>query len=219
MGGAGGREYGLWRALAATIVIGLVALTGARPAAAQNLEEYDYANLGVRAIGAEVIYVSASQNEGTFGLGAKIDLGFLGPGVRVVPRFGFWTADVEGADVDELERQLEEVSELEPGSINLGAIERSAYVVGADLHYIAAISRVSPYIGAGLDIYALNDDGNAIRNTFLDDLVITAGVSAVGGVQVAVSPDWSVFGEFRATAVSDASSLGGAFGVYYTFGP
>ena len=219
MGGAGGRERGHWGGLAAAIAIGLVALAGARPAIAQNLEEYDYANLGVRAIGAEVIYVSASQNEGTFGLGAKVDLGFLGPGVRVVPRFGFWTADVEGADVDELERQLEEVSELEPGSINLGAIERSVYVVGADLQYIAAISRVAPYVGAGLDIYALNDDGNAIRNTFLDDLVVTAGVSAVGGVQVALSPDWSVFGEFRATAVSDASSLGGAFGVYYTFGP
>lgn len=219
MGGTGGREHGVWRQLAATVAVGLIGLAAAQPAAGQNLQEYDYANLGVRAIGAEILYVSASQNEGTFGLGAKVDLGFLGPGVRVVPRFGVWTADVEGADVAELERQLEEVSELEPGSINLGAIERSAYVLGADLQYIAAISRVSPYIGAGLDIYALNDDGNAIRNTFLDDLVITAGVSAVGGVQVAVSPDWSVFGEFRATAVSDASSLGGAFGVYYTFGP
>ena len=219
MGGAGGREHGFWRRVAAATAVGVIGLAAAQPAAGQNLEEYDYANLGVRAIGAEVLYVKASQNEGTFGLGAKLDLGFLGPGVRVVPRFGFWTADVEGADVEELERQLEEVSELEPGSINLGAIERSAYVVGADLQYIAEISRVSPYIGAGLDIYALNDDGNAIRNTFLDDLVITAGVSAVGGVQVAVSPDWSVFGEFRATAVSDASSLGGAFGVYYTFGP
>ena len=218
MGGAGGRERGVWRRSAVAAALGLIGLATAQPAAGQNLEQYDYANLGVRAIGAEVIFVKASQNESTFGLGAKLDLGFLGPGVRVVPRFGFWTADVEGADVDELERQLEEVSELEPGSINLGAIERSAYVIGADLQYIATISRVSPYLGAGLDIYALNDDGNAIRNTFLDDLVITAGVSAVGGVQVAVSPDWSVFGEFRATAVSDASSLGGAFGVYYTFG-
>ncbi len=219
MGGTGGREAwpGRWTAVAAAVA--LLAPGVVRPAVAQNLEEYDYANLGVRALGAEVLYVDASQNEGTFGLGAKLDLGFLGPGVRVVPRFGVWNADVEGSDVEELERQLEEVSELEPGSINLGAIERSAYVFGADLQYIAAISRVSPYIGAGIDIYALNDDGNAIRGTFLDDLVVTAGVSAVGGLQVAVSPNWSVFGEFRATAVTDASSLGAAFGVYYGFGP
>lgn len=219
MGGAGGRDRGFGRWTAAAAGVALVSLAAVRPASAQNLEEYDYANLGVRALGAEVLYVDASQNEGTFGLGAKIDLGFLGPGVRVVPRFGFWTADVDRSDVDELERQLEEVSELEPGSINLGAIERSAYVLGVDLQYIAAISRISPYVGAGIDIYALNDDGAAIRNTFLDDLVITAGASAVGGLQVAVAPNWSVFGEFRATAVTDASSLGAAFGVYYNFGP
>ncbi|MFW6039713.1 MAG: outer membrane protein [Gemmatimonadota bacterium] len=219
MGGAGRRGEGLGRRIAAAAAVCLVGLAGAQPAAGQQLEEYDYANLGVRALGVEVIYVDATQNESTFGLGAKIDLGFLGPGVRVVPRFGFWTADVDGADVDALERQLEEVSELEPGSVNLGAIERSAYVLGVDFQYIAAISRVSPYVGAGIDIYALNDDGDAIRGTFLDDVVVTAGASAVGGVQVDVAQNWSVFGEFRATAVTDASSLGAAFGVYYRWGP
>lgn len=218
MGRSGGDGTG---AGARTIVAGavLAVLVGlARPAEAQDLEQYDYANLGLRAIGAEVLYVDPSQNDGTFGIGAKVDLGFLGPGIRVVPRFAYWKADVEASSIDELERQLEEVSELEPGSVNLGAIDRSAYVLGADIHFIASVARVSPYIGAGLDIYALNDDGNAIRGTFLDDLVVTAGASAVGGFQVAMSPTWSAYGELRATAVTDASSLGAAFGIYYTFG-
>lgn len=219
MGGAGG--VGVRTGARVVVAAGatlLLLVVAARPAAAQNLEQYDYANLGLRAIGAELLYVDPSQNEGTVGFGAKLDLGFLGPGIRVVPRFAYWKADVEGSSIDELERQLEEVSELEPGSVNLGAIDRSAYVAGADVHFIASLARVSPYIGAGLDIYALNDDGEAIRGTFLDDLVVTAGVSAVGGLQVALSPGWSVFGELRATAVTDASSLGGAFGVFYTFG-
>lgn len=219
MGGAGG--LGDWLGLR-TAAVGsaafLLLLGAVRPAEAQNLEQYDYANLGLRAIGAELLYVSPSQNDGTVGLGARIDLGFLGPNLRVVPRFAYWKADVEASSIDRLERQLEEVSELEPGSINLGAIERSAYVLGTDLQFITSLNRVSPYIGAGLDIYALNNDGNAIRGTFLDDLVITAGASAVGGVQVAMSPSWSAYGELRATAVSDASSLGGALGIYYTFG-
>ena len=206
---------------ARTIVAGAalaLSIGAARPAAAQNLEQYDYANLGLRAIGAEILYVDPSQNDATVGLGAKVDLGFLGPGIRVVPRFAYWKADVEASSIDELERQLEEVSELEPGSVNLGDIDRSAYVIGADVHFIASLARVSPYIGAGLDIYALNDDGDAIRGTFLDDLVVTAGASAVGGLQVALSPSWSAYGELRATAVTDASSLGAAFGIYYTFG-
>lgn len=219
MGGAGRAGEGMGLRTAAVGSAALLLLSGAvRPAEAQNLEQYDYANLGLRAIGAEVLYVSPSQNDGTVGLGARIDLGFLGPSLRVVPRFAYWKADVEASSIDRLERQLEEVSELEPGSINLGAIERSAYVLGTDLQFITSLNRVSPYIGAGLDIYALNNDGNAIRGTFLDDLVITAGVSAVGGVQVAMSPSWSAYGELRATAVSDASSLGGALGIYYTFG-
>jgi len=218
MGGSGGAGTGagarrIVAAAALALTVGM-----ARPAQAQNLEQYDYANLGLRAIGAEVLYVDPSQNDGTVGLGAKIDLGFLGPGIRVVPRFAYWTADVEASSIDELERQLEEVSELEPGSVNLGAIDRSAFVFGADVHFIASLPRVSPYVGVGLDVYALNDDGNAIRGTFLDDLVVTAGASAVGGLQLAVSPSWSVYGELRGTAVTDASSLGAAFGIYYTFG-
>lgn len=219
MDGAGGIGAGIGLRTVAAGSAALFLLIGAvRPAEAQNLEQYDYANLGLRAIGAEIIYVSPSQNDGTVGLGARIDLGFLGPGLRVVPRFAYWKADVEASSIDRLERQLEEVSELEPGSINLGAIDRSAYVIGTDVQFITSLDRVSPYIGAGLDIYALNNDGDAIRGTFLDDLVITAGVSAVGGLQVALSPLWSAYGELRATAVTDASSLGAAFGIYYTFG-
>lgn len=218
MGGSGGagRSAGA-RAIVAGAALALLMVVP-RPVEAQNIEEYDYANLGLRAIGAEILYVSPSQSDGTIGIGAKVDLGFLGPGIRVVPRVGYWKADVDASSIDELERQLEEVSELEPGSVNLGAIDRSAYVFGADVQFIASLDRVSPYIGAGLDIYAMNDDGNAIRGTFLDDLVVTAGVSAVGGLQVAMSPSWAAFGEVRATAVTDASSLGAAFGIYYTFG-
>lgn len=219
MGGVGGVGTGRgMRCTLASVAALLLLIGGTRSAIAQDLEQYDYVNLGLRAVGAEVIYVSTSQNEGAVGLGAKLDLGFLGPGIRVVPRFAHWSADVEGSSIDELERQLEEVSDLEPGTVNLGSISRSAYVIGADVHFIASLPTVSPYIGAGLDVYMLNDDGAAIRGTFLDDLVVTAGASAVGGVQVAVSPGWSVFGELRATAVTSASSVGGAFGVYYTFG-
>lgn len=200
--------------------IGLaIAVASVRPAAAQNLEQYDYSNLGLRGIGAELVYVDATQNEATVGFGAKLDLGFLGPGLRVVPRFAYWKADVDASQVDELEAQLETVSELEPGSINLGQIQRSAYVLGADFEYIASVSRLQPYVGAGLDLYALNDDGAAIKGTFLDDLVITAGVSGVAGLQVELTRNWNAYGEFRATAVTDASSLGAAFGLYYMFGP
>lgn len=209
MGRIGMAVVGAWAGLMAV----------ASPAAAQDLDEYDYDNLGLRGIGVEVLYVDPTQNEGSVGIGGRLDLGFLGPNVRLMPRFGYWKADVNASSVLELQTQLEAVSGLEPGTINLGQIQRSAWIVGADLHYVASVAQVSPYVGVGIDVYALNDDGDAIAGTFLDDAVVTAGVSAVGGVELALSPGWSAYGEFRATAVTDASSLGGAFGVMYRFGP
>jgi hypothetical protein len=175
-----GRNAGL---AGLAIVAGLL-LTAT--ASAQGLEEYDYANLGFRGFGVEVLYVNASQNEGTLGIGARLDLGFLGPNVRVVPRFGYWKAGVEASQVSELEAQLEVAS--------------------------------GPYIGIGLDAYILNDDGTAIRNTFLDDLVITAGVSGTIGTRISLSDSWRFYGEVRGAAVPDASSLGIAAGLMVVTG-
>ncbi|MDH3297430.1 MAG: outer membrane beta-barrel protein, partial [Gemmatimonadota bacterium] len=160
-----------------------------------------------------LMYVNPSQNEGTLGVGAKVDLGFLGPNVRVVPRVGYWKADVESSQVNELEAQLEVASGLSPGSINLGTIERSAYIFGTDFQWTSPTAMIAPYVGIGLDVYILNDDGDAIKNTFLDDLVVTAGVSGVAGVEVALSPAWAAYGEFRGAAVTDASNLGVAVGI------
>lgn len=215
-GGRGGTGWTRRVGAAVTACAALAALPDR--ALAQNLEEYDYANLGLRAIGVEALFVDPSQNEATVGFGVKLDLGLLGPNVRVVPRFGYWKADVDPDRVEELERQLEEVSELPAGSINLGDIRRSAYIGGFDLQYINHIGSVSPYLGAGLDVYVLNDDGAAIEGTFLDDAIVTAGLSAVGGLQLALTPNVALFGEVRATAVTDASSLGGAAGIYFLFG-
>lgn len=182
-------------------------------AAAQGLEDYDYTNLGLRAIGFEIFSVDASQNESTIGIGAKLDLGFLGPNIRVVTRLGYWKADVDAGQVSELEAQLEDASGLDAGTIDLGTIDRSAYIFGTDFQWTTRNTKVSPYIGVGLDVYLLNDDGDAIRDTFLDDNVVTAGVSGVIGAQVALSRRWNVYGEFRGAAVTDASNVGVAVGL------
>jgi hypothetical protein len=196
----------------------LMGLVLAAPVAGQGLDEYDYTNLGFRGFGVEALYVNPSQNEGTLGIGARLDLGFLGPNVRVSPRFGYWKADVESSQVAELEDQLEIASDLPPGTISLGDIERSVYVIGTDFQWTAPDGQVSPYIGVGLDVYMLNDDGEAILNTFLDDLVITAGVSAAIGTRVALSDAWRFYGEVRGAAVTDASGLGFAAGLMIVTG-
>ncbi len=213
---SGGTDRGRTGVVAALTIAALGMMAGS--ATAQGLEEYDYTNLGLRAIGVEAFTVNASQNESTVGIGAKLDLGFLGPNIRIVPRFGYWKADVESSQVTELEMQLESASGLEPGTINLGQIERSAYILGTDFQWTATGVKVAPYIGVGLDVYILNDDGEAIRDTFLDDLIVTAGVSGVVGAQFALSRRWSAYGEFRGAAVTDASNIGIAAGIFLMTG-
>ena len=216
MHGSAGQNWGRIGVAAALVIMALGST--ATPIAAQGLEDYDYNNLGLRGIGAGLFFVDASQNDGELGFEGKVDLGFLGPNIRIVPRVGYWKADVEASQVTELEMQLEEASGLEPGSISLGDIERSAYIIGTDFQWTVRDARIAPYIGLGLDVYILNDDGDAIQDTFLDDLIVTAGVSGVVGAQVALSKRWSAYGEFRGTAVTDASNVGIAFGLFLMTG-
>ncbi len=216
MHGSAGQNWGRIGVAAALVIMALGST--ATPIAAQGLEDYDYSNLGLRGIGAGLFFVDASQNDGELGFEGKVDLGFLGPNIRIVPRVGYWKADVEASQVIELEMQLEEASGLEPGSISLGDIERSAYIIGTDFQWTVRDARIAPYIGLGLDVYILNDDGDAIQDTFLDDLIVTAGVSGVVGAQVALSRRLSAYGEFRGTAVTDASNVGIAFGLFLMTG-
>lgn len=216
MRGSGGQDRGRAGVVVALTIMALGMMAGS--ATAQGLEEYDYTNLGLRGIGVGGFYVDASQNDGTLGIEGKLDLGFLGPNIRIVPRFAYWKADVESRQVTDLEMQLEEVSGLAPGTINLGDIDRSAYILGTDIQWTVTAARIAPYIGIGLDVYILNDDGEAIRDTFLDDLIVTAGVSGVVGAQLALTRRWHAYGEFRGTAITDASNVAIAFGFFLMTG-
>lgn len=199
------------------VVLGLLLLAAVGRAPAQTLEDYDYTNLGFRAIGVEARWVDASQNESTIGVGLRADLGFLGPYIRIVPRAGWWSAKVNESSVEELERQLEEVSDLPPGSINLGSLERTAWNLGLDAQWTLQEAVLAPYLGVGADLYLLDDDGAAIEGTFLDSVVITAGISGVIGAEFNFLDHWRVYSELRGTLVTDASNASVGLGLAYRF--
>ena len=156
-----------------------------------------------------------SQNESTIGIGIRADLGFLGPYIRIVPRAAWWNAEVNDSAVRELEQQLEEVSDLPPGSINLGTLERTAWILGVDAQWTLQDAFVAPYLGVGLELYILDDDGEAIQGTFLDNLVVTAGISGLIGAEVNFARHWRVYSELRGTLVTDASNVAVALGLAY----
>ena len=203
------------RGRAVAIVTGLLLLASSGAARGQALEDYDFTNLGFKAIGAEATWVDASQNESTIGVGIRADLGFLGPYIRIVPRAAWWNARVEDSAVRELEQQLEQVSDLPPGSINLGTLERTAWIVGADAQWTLHDAFFAPYLGVGLELYFLDDDGDAIEGTFLDNMVVTAGISGLIGAELNFARHWRVYSELRGTLVTDASNVAVALGLAY----
>jgi len=184
---------------------------------AQGLADYDYANLGFRGIGVEGSYVHPDNTEDTAGFGLRADLGYLGPHVRVVPRFAYWSSDIQASEVKLLESRLEELSGVTSGSIQLGSINRDAVIFGVDVQGVLPTSLISPYLGVGLDVYVLNGSGPAIDGTFVDDALdlVTAGISGVGGVQVSVNPNLRVYGEVRGTLVTDVSNVALTAGIAY----
>lgn len=222
-GGRSSRDAGRpGRGLGRALLLGaLAALLVHGAAEGQRLEEYDYANLRLRGAGAELFVVSPSDHDATVGFGGRLDLGFLGPNVRVMPRVAYWSSELKSSEVQRLEERLEALAERDtPGdvTINLGAIDRSAFIVGTDFHWLPIVQgTVRPYLGVGAEVYLLNGSGEAIEDTFVEDGLdlITAGASAVGGLEYELSEGFALYGDLRGTLVADVGSLTFTVGVAY----
>jgi hypothetical protein len=199
-------------------IIALGSLSGAPRAAGQNLEEYDYEHLGFRAIGVDFVYADAKDAEGTAGFGVRVDLGFLGPYIRVIPRFAYWSANIEEKAVSEFEENLEDFC-VPPGdcTIDVGTLKRDYWVIGLDFQWTLPEPAFAPYLGVGVDAYILNDSGDAISGTFLDDAVVTAGLSVVGGLELDIKDHLRLYADARGTLVTSASNVAVYAGVAYRF--
>lgn len=202
--------------LALSLGLAMVSLVAAAGVSAQSLEEYDYENLGLRAIGVDLVYADAKDAEAAVGFGVRVDMGFLGPYIRLVPRFAHWRADVDERAVAKFEQNLEDLCDPPGCSIDLGRFTRDFWVVGFDLQWTLDRS-FAPYLGLGLDAYILDDSGDAIQGTFLDDAVVTAGLSAVGGLQLDIGRHLRLYGDVRGTLVTSASNLAVYGGVAFRF--
>ena len=166
------------RAVIAATVAGVIA-TSLAPyeAAAQELADYDYENLSFRGISFDVGYLYADNVEDTRTLGVRIDLGFLGPGFRIMPGVTYWESALAETEVAQFEARLatltaDQGGTVPPGGFNLGVIERKDIVVGVDGQYVWAVPlNLFFTTGVGLSLHFLNASGSElIDDTFIHDL-------------------------------------------------
>lgn len=177
-------------------------------AAAQELADYDYEHLSFRGLGFEVGYILPNNVENTHTLGVRVDLGYLGPGLRVVPSVTYWSSDLARSEVRELEERLEDLvaRENERPDLTLGSIGWTDVVLALDGHFVWRVPfDFRTYAGAGLSAHLLNGRGEAIEETFVEDLLdsVRAGVNVHGGLEYPVTDRIRVHASARYEVLDD----------------
>ena len=184
------------RVVVAATVAGAVATAAApQEAGAQDLADYDYENLSFRGISFDVGYLYADNVEDTRTLGVRVDLGFLGPGFRLMPGVTYWESTMAQTEVDQFETRLgtlttEQGGTVPPGGFDLGVIDRSDVVLSLDGHYVWAVP-LNLFFSAGLGLSAhfLNGSGVGIEDTFVEDLLdsVSAGFNLHAGLEYPIT--------------------------------
>lgn len=194
------------------VALGVV-LSGAAAgtAGAQGLADYDYEDLEFRGIGAEVGRIWPSQVEPTTSFGLRLDLGLIGPHVRIMPTARFWSSTLRAEELDNLANQIILVCERQPNAVcpetlDLGEIRLSDLEVATDAHFLFfPESMVSPYAGLTLGLHLLNGRGDFIDGTFVEDLLdaVAPGLGSVTGITVGLGRTLQVGVEARYMLASD----------------
>ncbi len=184
-----------------------------RVAEAQGLADFDYEDLSFRGVMLDAGYITASRVEPAGSFGGRVDLGFLGPGVRVVAGFNHWSSELSIGEVRELETRIEQLVEAEtgePADVDLGTIGWSDVALNTDVHFLWSVPfGLLTYAGLGGTAHVLRGSGAAIDDTFIDDLLdsIRAGLNAHVGLEVPLHPRFRLVGETRYELVEDLSYL------------
>jgi hypothetical protein len=178
---------------------------------AQELADYDYSNLTLRGIGFDYGYIWPSKVAATSQYALRLDLGFLGPAVRIVPSISYWSSSIRTAELDRLADRLNRLPPLveqgvEITAADLGRVQWSDLALSVDAHVVwTAPLDLITFLGVGASVHALNGRGDAIADTFVEDLLdsTTAGIAFMGGAELQIIPRLRVYGEARYTLVSD----------------
>lgn len=197
-------------------------LAAAAPAAAQTLADYDYENLAFRGLGVDLGYMWANKVENTQLYSVRLDLGYLGPGIRIIPSISYWRSDVTDDELEELATRINEVTGTFVQARDLAPLRWSDISISLDGHFVWNTPlHVLTFVGGGVALHALNGQGDAIDDTFVEDLMdaINAGVSALAGLEVEPMDRLRLYGEGRVTALNSIQYLSVRAGVQFMFEP
>ncbi len=195
-------------------------------AAGQELADYDYENLSLRGVTVEGGYLWADNVEDTESIGIKFDLGYLGPGFRLVTGVTYWDSRMAREELARWESRLSSLNSTQggaapPGGFDLGIVDREDIQLSLDGHYVWRIpANLFFYTGLGFSAHILNGSGPAVDGTFVEDLLdsVAAGVNLHAGLEYATTDRLRLFTNSRVEVLGDLKYLEIRGGLSFIFG-
>lgn len=170
---------------------------------AQEIPDIDYENLSFRGIGFDWGYMVPDGVESTQTFGVRFDLGYAGPGLRIVPSLTYWRSPMDRTEIGEFTTRIEALVEDQTGqptTLDLGTIDYTDVALGIDGHVVWELPLdVLTFGGLGVSAHVFNGDGAAINGTFIEDLLdtVTAGFNLHVGTEYPVTDRFRLYGVGR----------------------
>lgn len=190
--------------------LALAVVLGPSPAGAQELADLDYEHLSFRGIGIDAGYLWPTRVDPTYSLGLRIDMGYAGPGLRIVPSVTYWSSSMVSSEVTELEDRISQLiadqTGFPPSSLDFGTLDWRDIAIGVDAHVVwDSLFDLLTYGGLGVAAHIMDGDGAAIAGTFVEDALdsVTAGVNLHFGVEYPISERFRIYSVAKYEVMSD----------------
>ncbi len=185
-----------------------------------TLADYDYVNLEFRGVGVDLGHIWADKVRDVPLYSVRVDLGYLGPGVRIIPSISYWRSEFTRSELDVLADRISQTAGVQLTGDDLGTIKWSDLSLSLDGHFVWHTPiGVLTFVGAGFGLHALNGRGEAVRDTFVEDLLdsITASLAPIAGAEFEPVPRLRVYGEGRFTIMNAIQYVSARVGLQYMF--
>jgi hypothetical protein len=153
------------------------------------------------ALGATVGGAWPSQTEATQLYSLHADYGEIARGVRVVFTASYWGSRYNGGAVRGYEQAIRDavIDPAADDTVRLGRMSVSDVAIGVEARWSPFRRRLlgrslRPFVGAGLAAHAINVEGKALGNSFVEGALdqIAAAVNGAAGLDVAVLPNFQL---------------------------
>jgi hypothetical protein len=164
------------RTLLALVALGVGLAVIPNAVAAQDIADIDYEHLSFRGFAPEFGYLWPDRVQPTESYGVRFDLGYAGPGLRVVPSIMYWTSPLNDSEVVEFEDRVRDLVAEQNGGVrpdlDLGTIDYTDIAIGIDAQVVWELPLdLLTFGGFGVTAHLIDGDGAVIQGTFVEDLL------------------------------------------------